>query len=123
MQILVLEPDKILADNYHQVLSDSGFKVASFFDPQSAVEEMDINIPDIIVMEIQLAPISGLAFLYELRSYEDFSHIPIIIYSHVPKETFNLEQAQWQSLGIVKYFYKPRISIQKVASFARGELI
>lgn len=122
MYAIVIEPDKILADNYHQVLTSSGFKVGSFFDPQSAVEEMDVNTPDIIITELQLAPLSGLAFLYELSSYEDFAQIPIIVYSHVPQETFNIDPKQWQRLGVIKYFYKPKISIQKVASYSIGEL-
>lgn len=122
MRVLVIEPDKILADNYHQVLSSVGFSTAVFFDPQSAVEEMDAKLPDIIIMELQLAPLSGLAFLYELRSYEDFMAVPVIVYSSVPKESFNLADKQWQHLGVNKYFYKSKISIHKVASYAKGEL-
>lgn len=122
MNVLLIEPDKILANNYQQAFAEMSFKVDCFTDPQLAVEHMDGSLPDSIVMEIQLAPLSGVAFLHELRGYEDFASVPIVIYSSIPKESFKIDAKGWAALGVVKYFYKPRISAQKVASFVKGYL-
>jgi DNA-binding response OmpR family regulator len=120
MSLLLIEPDKLLANVFTTELKKHNFKVWHFFDAQTAIEYMDTNLPDMIIMELQLAPISGVSFLYELRSYEDFCSIPIVIYSSIPKESFKLTDKDWLELGVVKYFYKSKISIQKVASFALG---
>ena len=123
MRALIIEPDRILANNLNTVLKAVGFETSVFYDPQLAVEDMDRQLPDIIILELQLAPISGVAFLYELRGYEDFSQVPVVIYSSVPKETFGLDEKQLNRLGIIKYFYKAKVSGQKVASFAKGALV
>jgi DNA-binding response OmpR family regulator len=122
MRVLIIEPDKILANNLNTIFMASGFETAVFFDPQLAVEDMDKQLPDIIILELQLAPLSGIAFLYELRGYDDFGQVPVVIYSSVPKETFGLDEKQLNRLGIIKYFYKAKISGHKVASFAKGAL-
>lgn len=117
MHLLLLEPDKILADNFCRVFNLSGFNTVVLFDAQSAIEEIDNKMPDAIVLELQLAPIGGIAFLYELRSYQDLLNIPIIVYSSLPPENFELQEQQWADLGVVRYFYKSTVSISKVANY------
>lgn len=120
MRALLIEPDYILAKQYTATLRSKGFVVDECYDPQIAMDLMDENKPDVIIMELQLVPLSGVAFLYELRSYEDFVEVPIIIYSSLPKENFNIDDRGWETLGIVKYLYKPRIDFAKVTSHAKG---
>lgn len=116
MNIVCIEPDIVLAKAYKKVFARPGKDaIALCLDPQAAIEQIDIQKPDCIVMELQLAPLSGVAFLHELRSHEDFSDIPVIVYSSVPKESFNVSKATWQSLGVVAYFYKAIDAPQKVA--------
>jgi DNA-binding response OmpR family regulator len=122
MNVVLLEPDKILAENYEFELSNFGFKVRRFYNPQDAVQAMDDNLPNAIILELQLSPLSGVAFLYELRSYEDFANVPVIVYSSIPKENFKIDDKGWAELGVIKYFYKPRIPITKVASYTKGIL-
>ena len=121
MNILCIEPDVVLARAYKKVFERGNNDTLTLcLDPQAAIEQIDIKKPDVIVMELQLAPLSGFAFLHELRSYEDFSDIPVVIYSSVPKESFKAHKATWQSLGVRRYFYKATDSLQKVAEFVRG---
>jgi DNA-binding response OmpR family regulator len=121
MNILCIEPDVVLAKAYKKVFTkDSKGQVVLCLDPQAAIEQIDAKKPDVIVMELQLAPLSGFAFLHELRSYEDFNTIPVVIYSSVPKESFTSNKTTWKTLGVEKYFYKATDSVQKVASFVHG---
>ena len=86
-------------------------------DPQAAIEQIDVEKPDVILMELQLAPLSGFAFLQELRSYEDFSTIPVVIYSSVPQESFAASTSSWRALNIERYFYKATTSIAIIAAY------
>jgi DNA-binding response OmpR family regulator len=118
MNILCIEPDVVLAKAYKKVFSRSSEDtVILCLDPQAAMEQLDVKMPDVIVMELQLAPLSGFAFLHELRSYEDFNEIPVVIYSSVPKESFTNNKKTWKTLGVEAYFYKATDSVQKVAKF------
>lgn len=79
--ILLIEPDKILSENYRLSFQKSGYKIQITHDAQAAIYAVDKIKPDLIVLEIQLASHSGIEFLYELRSYSDWQNIPVIILS------------------------------------------
>ena len=123
MKILCIEPDVVLAKAFKIVFTRNHHDTIMLcLDPLAAIEQIDTQKRDAIVMELQLAPLSGLAFLHELRSYEDFSDIPVVVYSSVPQESFQADAATWRSLGVKKYFYKSTDSLQKVARYIHGVL-
>jgi two-component SAPR family response regulator len=108
MHVLLLEPDRLLAQTYERALQTAGHTVTSCARAQTAVYYADDIEPDVVVMELQLAGHSGIEFLYEFRSYTDWQHVPIIILSHVPRNEFanNWENFREQ-LNIFEYHYKP----------------
>lgn len=108
--IFILEPDVILAKQYAIVVQKQGLKAKFFADPQTAIEAIEQAIPQAIVLELQLAPLSGVSLLQELRSYEDLANIPVIVYSNVPQESFGVSTSQWRQYGVADYFYKPQTS-------------
>lgn len=119
MNVLCIEPDIILAREYKKAFCFTPSDVCRIcLDPQAAIEQIDAQVPDVIIMEIQLAPLSGFAFLQELRSYEDFSHIPVVVYSSVPQESFTESASSWKALNVSKYFYKATTPLDVVARYA-----
>lgn len=114
MRVLLIEPDKILAKTYVQQFLLAGLDVTLARDGQTAVHEIDAQKPDVLVIELQLGAHSGIEFLHELRSYEDWAGIPVIINSSVPKEAFAVSEAAWERLGVVRYFYKAKTSAKQL---------
>ena len=114
MRVLIVEPDKILAKAYVQHFTAAGLNVLVARDGQTAVHSIDEEMPDALVLELQLGAHSGIEFLHELRSYEDWAGIPIIVNSSVPKDAFGVSDAAWQRLGISWYFYKPKTSSKQL---------
>jgi CheY-like chemotaxis protein len=114
MRVLVIEPDKILAKIYLQQLLLAGLEVLIARDGQMAVHAIDEQKPDVIVAELQLGAHSGIEFLHELRSYEDWANIPVIINSSVPKTAFGVSEAAWHRLGVTRYFYKPKTTAKQL---------
>ena len=115
MQILLIEPDVILAKTYAQALQNSGHKVVVARTAQMAVHAADAVKPELVILEMQLVNHSGIEFLYEFRSYDDWQQIPVLALSHVPMgefiDTWELLQTE---LGVRKYLYKPRTSLVKL---------
>jgi DNA-binding response OmpR family regulator len=113
MNILLIEPDRLLAQNYYQFLTQAGHDVMVCATAQAAVLAADETRPDVIVLELQLVEHSGVEFLYEFRSYADWQSIPVIVQTHVPPGEFSLS---WtilrEQLGVVRYLYKPQTSLQ-----------
>src|SRR5438309_2019280 len=88
--ILLVEPDYILARIYSQALNRAGYKVTLASNAQMAITLADKKQPDLVILELQLIEHSGIEFLYEFRSYQEWQAIPVIINSHVPPGEFSL---------------------------------
>ncbi len=114
MRVLVVEPDKILGKTYMQQFTAAGIDAQLARDGQTAVQHIDEQKPDVLMIEMQLGAHSGIEFLHELRSYEDWADIPVIVNSSVPKEAFGVSEAAWQRLGVVRYFYKSKTSAKQL---------
>jgi DNA-binding response OmpR family regulator len=113
--VLLIEPDRLLAETYRQVLEAAGHDVTVASGAQAAVMEADAAKPDLVILELQLIGHSGIEFLYEFRSYLDWQAIPVIIQSQVPPGEFvGSWQLLSQELGVKVYLYKPQTTLRQL---------
>jgi DNA-binding response OmpR family regulator len=117
-RILLLEPNRILAETYRQALESAGYSVMWCVDAQGAVNLADKKKPKAAVVELQLAGHSGIEFLYEFRSYPEWQLVPVIVLSSVPPSEVDLE-GSLKELGVVAYHYKPDVTLRKLLSSVR----
>ena len=111
--ILLLEPDTVLAGMFVRALEHAGHEPYSCATAQAAIHAADDCTPDIVLLELQLVAHSGIEFLYEFRSYAEWQAIPVIILSYVPPQEFNQSAGVLQQrLGVRAYFYKPATSLK-----------
>lgn len=122
-QILLVEPDRLLAETYHRALTDAGHRVAACAGAQAAIMTADQISPDLVILELQLIEHSGIEFLYEFRSYPEWQAVPVLIHSNVPPAEF---ADSWpilgRELGVDIYLYKPRTSLRQLISSVREQL-
>ena len=111
--VLVVEPDELLAKTYRRILTDSGYYVRSSTNAQDAIIDIDSTKPDLIIVEIQLRLHNGIELLNEIRSYPDLSEIPIIVLTYVPEASFS-SLLNDKQLKIVKYLYKSQATHQDI---------
>ena len=78
-RILVVEDDNALATLYQSALSFAGYDVDVAGDGLAALENIDLEHPDLVVTELHMAPIGAAAILSEAAATPDTSHIPFIV--------------------------------------------
>ena len=122
-KILLLEPDRIFANNYRRALVLGGHEVIWHNDAQAAINSVDKDVPDIIIVEPQIRGNNGIEFLYELRSYTDWKEIPVVILSLVPDYALSLSPRILEQLKIVDYLYKPQTSLEKLSNSIDNSLL
>jgi DNA-binding response OmpR family regulator len=122
MLVLIIEPDRILAKEYKKAFEGVGIEVVLCSDAQSAIGLVDHQKPDAVIVELQLAGHSGIDFLYEFRSYEDLSRVPLFIYSSVPEYAFDPDKKTWESLGVERYLYKPKVQIDRLVGIVKSKI-
>lgn len=115
MKVVLLEPDRVLADTYKQALQTAGHSVTMCATAQAAIIAADHQKPDVVVMELQLTGHSGLEFLYEFRSYEDWMDVPVTALTNVPAGEFSDSWALLRDqLGVEQYLYKPMTNLRRL---------
>ena len=113
-RILLVEPNRILSKIYCDALKQDGYEVSVVYDAQNAITSSDKIRPDLIVLEIQLIKHNGVEFLYELRSYPEWQHIPVVVNSIVPPNEFMQNEVLYKEIGINNYLYKPQTSLTEL---------
>lgn len=120
MNVLIIEPDVILAKQYQKAFEHAGVEARICADAQTAVIAIDDKRPSVVVLELQLAGHSGVEFLHEFRSYEDWADIPVVVHSSVPEYAIGASKNTWKQLGVTRYFYKPKTSLQQLVGAAKS---
>lgn len=111
--VLLIEPDAILANAFVAALQRDGHSVRHTTSGQVAVDMIDDLLPDMVLLELQLVGHSGVEFLYEFRSYSEWLHIPVAIVSNVPLREFaGSVQLLKKHLGVQAYRYKPATTLR-----------
>ncbi len=121
-RVLVIEPNQILADIYHKILTKNKHKVWLAKDAQEAINIADKINPELIILELQLPQHNGLEFLYEFRSYSEWRDIPVIIQSLVSPNEFKDNYVLWHKLRISSYLYKPKSTLVQLLDSVNSNL-
>jgi DNA-binding response OmpR family regulator len=111
--ILLLEPNRILAKNYTLVLQAAGHTVRHCARGQMAIEAADQQTPELVILELQIPKHNGVEFLYEFRSYPEWQKVPVVVLSVVPPEVV-APAAVMAHLGISMHLYKPNIKLHRL---------
>lgn len=115
--VLLIEPDAVLARTYMQALQHVGYTVAHARSAQDAVNEADDTLPDLVVMELQIAMHDGIEFLQEFRSYPEWQRIPVVINTSItPAVLAPVLHALAHDLGVTTCLYKPHTTLQQFIS-------
>lgn len=106
-KILLIEADKILAQNTCAYLGGLGYEVKWHVDLQEAMFWADENQPDAVVLDLLLPGRSGIEFLYEFRSYPEWQNLPVVVFSGLAAEELKDCIESLDQLNIAAYHYKP----------------
>ena len=113
-EVLLIEPDIGLAKSYAIALGRAGHRATICTSAQSAINACDKKLPDVVLMELQIADHNGIEFLYEFRSYPEWQLIPVIVLSIVSPQEFGDKSVLREELGVSSYLYKPTASLKQV---------
>jgi DNA-binding response OmpR family regulator len=76
--VLIVDDDRVLANAFALVLRRAGYQVRIAHDAEQALGDVERGRPDAIILDLRMAFINGLGFLYRLRS-RDSHQIPVAV--------------------------------------------
>ena len=109
MRVLVVEDDQPTRTLVRKVLEREGFAVEEVADGRQALEEMRTSNHDLVILDLGLPEIGGLAVLARCR---EVSSVPVIVLTGRADET---DRAVGMELGADDYLVKPFFPRELVA--------
>ena len=76
-KIWVIDDDRAMRWVLEKTFKEEGFEVTSFEEAQSALDQMNTELPDVILTDIRMPGIDGLTFLGKVKA--SHPELPVII--------------------------------------------
>lgn len=79
MRILVVDDDEIVQETLKLGLQSLGYEVSIAWDEKTALEEIQINPPDVILMDISIPGVDGITLCKQIKQTPGMIETPILI--------------------------------------------
>lgn len=103
-RILVVEDQRELAELLVYNLERAGFAAAAVHDGQAAVQQIEKNAPDLVLLDVMLPQLSGTEVASRVRSNPATANLPIIM---LTARTEEVDQLVGLMVGADDYITKP----------------
>jgi len=102
-KVLVVDDDTVLTRLYKSFFEHEGLEVEIAGDGEEGFEKAKTFNPDLILSDIMMPRMDGLAFLGKLKEDKSLKKIPVIVMTNLDDEE-NVEKAR--KLGAIKHLKK-----------------
>lgn len=102
--VYIVEDDASIRELEIYDLKNSEFEVTGFESGKSLMAQLEIKVPDIILLDIMLPEEDGLAILGTIRQTGAYADIPVIM---VTAKTSEIDAVKGLDLGADDYITKP----------------
>jgi len=100
----MVEDSRVSLEVYAQRLERRGYQVATAISAEEARAELELGVPDLILLDVFMPKVSGFEFVRELRADPKTSRVPIILISALSDTQHIVEGLE---LGANDYVTKP----------------
>jgi len=117
--ILVVEDDPALLDLLNQKLTSEGFALILAPTGQQALELLERQRLDLVLLDILLPDIDGITILQEIAHRDTTRHLPVVIFSNLDDEG---SKQQVAAVGSYTYLVKAKTELADLVAVIRGKL-
>jgi len=118
--IMIVEDDSFVMDVYETKLAKEGFNLITAVDGAQAIEKLkkEKTQPDLILLDIVMPYMDGLAVLKKIRENESWKFIPVILLTNLSQkekiqEGFELGAKDY----IIKSHFTPSEVMEKINKY------
>lgn len=113
-KILIVEDDKPLSHALMLKLGHEGFNVEAAYDGEEALEKLNTQKYDLVILDLVMPRIDGFGVLAQLKARGDATHI-IVLSNLSQLEDMN----KAKELGATEYLIKSETSLLEIVNTAR----
>ena len=101
--MMVVDDDEDMLLLYDKILREAKYKVFKARNGKECIEQVSKVAPDVIIMDIMMPVMDGIAAVLKLRSEDETSSIPIIMCTAVKEDE---DEIISRNLGVADYCRK-----------------
>lgn len=102
-KVAIIDDEEMIVNLYSKVLSKE-FKVVTAFDGTEGLELIENEKPDVILVDIRMPKMDGLAMIEEMKK-KDLLYIPVLVLTNLIEDE---KVAKAIEIGAKGYFLKSR---------------
>ena len=114
--ILVVDDEPMARQLLHLMLRDPQYEVSEAIDGYDAIEKVEKEKPDLVIMDVMMPGIDGYAVCRHLRTQDELADLPIILLS---AKTHPSAINEGYEAGATKYLFKPTLRSELLEEIAR----
>ncbi|MBI2046428.1 MAG: response regulator transcription factor [Parcubacteria group bacterium] len=111
--IALIEDDRVLSDAIYTGLTDAGFTVERAFDGESGLAMVLSKKPSLVLLDILMPKMDGLAVAEKIKNNPETKKIPIIILTVLENAK---PVAKALDLGVHEYFIKSDFKVDDIVN-------
>jgi two-component system chemotaxis response regulator CheY len=116
MTILTVDDSRTMRDMLKLALSDAGFRVVQAEDGMHGLEVLRIEVPDVIVTDINMPRMDGYGFIKGVRSDDRHRAVPILV---LTTESDAEKKERARRAGATGWIVKPFDPVKLVSAIKR----
>lgn len=120
-KILIVDDEPDIVELLHYNLLREGYEVAQAENGKKAIEVAQIFKPNVILMDVMMPVLDGIAACRQLRELNDFKHTHIIFLTARAEEFSEVAAFDAGADDFITKPIKPRALLSRLAAIARRE--
>ncbi|HKZ85679.1 MAG TPA: response regulator [Anaerolineae bacterium] len=114
--VYVVDDDPVICRLAQHILNQAGYTVELLHDGVEALEAMQRSTPDVLVTDLMMPNMSGLALIRHIRADSRWSSLPIVVFTARGERS---DRRQAEEAGVSHYLTKPFSSAQLLEAVRR----
>lgn len=112
-KILIVEDDEFLRSLTAKRLEKEGYSLAIAVDGQAAIDQVQVEKPNLILLDLLLPEVNGFDALAKIRSLAGFETVPVVVFSNLGQKE-DIEKAK--GLGANDFMVKANFTLDDVVA-------
>ena len=119
-RILIVEDESILRDAYAIVLTSQGYEISTAANGLLALDEIERQLPDLILLDMLMPVMGGEQFLSESGILSKHKSVKVIVYSNL-SDRESVERLLKR--GVHEHIVKSSMSPIQLADYIKSALV
>lgn len=117
VKIVVIEDDVWMSEYYSRILVREGYEVFVAVNALDAIDVIDKQRPNVLLMDMLLTGSTALALLHELQSHADLASIPVVLATNLAEQ---IKIDDVKGYGVQRILDKATMQPSDIAAAIRG---